>query len=535
MFATLLFAAIAASAQVREQITVEAVDVPVYVFSRGKPLRNLTKDDFELFVNGKAQPIDYFEAVDFAEPPHAAGSSEEATMLPHADLRDRRLFLLLFDLVFKHPNLASYAAAIDRGRRAAVNMVDRALPSDLFAVAAVTTRGIKFATPFLRDHDAIRRAIVQLTRSSARDALALSITPSERRFAQTWSAFSRDATTESGRMGSEDPLGDLFAATKALERDRELNLANHQIEGYGQVAARLRGLEGFKHVILFSDGYASNPAGQSRSVQAMAASFQSANASLHTVDLTPIAAGMDPATMSAASTTPQQRPSENPALLGNPNVDWFAPKPSVFGPSENEALFTMADATGGTWIHWTNQFAPALEQLSASYSAGYRLGFKPAAAHKGQNDIEVKVKNVPRGTTVSFRKGFSTTAPSKAAAPDPFVLADIIQNDTPQSGTPPAISVAGRHLEVLVPDVMLSRQFGAVSGAQVMLYVFDSKGVPVLAKQKTFNIPQRAATDRVVRQELDLAPGSYVAKVLLRAGDSLAFVKEPFRIEGSKP
>src|ERR1043165_2038162 len=188
MFATLLFAAVAASAQVREQITVEAVDVPVYVFSKGKPLRSLTKDDFELFVNGKAQAIDYFEAVDFAEPPHAAGASEEATMLPHADLRDRRLFLLLFDLVFKNPNLAAYAGAIDRGRRAAVNMVDRALPSDLFAVAAVTTRGIKFATPFLRDHDAIRRAIVQLTRSSARDALDLSITPSERRFAQTWSA-----------------------------------------------------------------------------------------------------------------------------------------------------------------------------------------------------------------------------------------------------------------------------------------------------------------------------------------------------------
>src|SRR5437660_656755 len=67
--ATLLCGAIAASAQVREQITVEAVDVPVYVFSNGKPVRHLSKDDFELFVNGKPQPVDYFETVDFAAPP----------------------------------------------------------------------------------------------------------------------------------------------------------------------------------------------------------------------------------------------------------------------------------------------------------------------------------------------------------------------------------------------------------------------------------------------------------------------------------
>src|SRR5205085_2131796 len=105
LVAFFLVGAIAASAQMREQITVEAVDVPVYVFSHGKPVRNLTKDDFELFVNGKRQPIDYFEAVDFAEipPPPAAALSEktaapEKTLLPpHTELRERRLFLLLFD------------------------------------------------------------------------------------------------------------------------------------------------------------------------------------------------------------------------------------------------------------------------------------------------------------------------------------------------------------------------------------------------------------------------------------------------------
>lgn len=173
---------------------------------------------------------------------------------------------------------------------------------------------------------------------------------------------------------------------------------------------------------------------------------------------------------------------------------------------------------------------PALGELSASYSAAYRLGFKPDGARKGHNDINVKVKNLPPGARLSFRKGFSTTVPAKGTAPDSFVLADIIQNDTPQSGTPPEVLLADGRVEVIVPVVQLSKQFGAVDGAKVMLYVFDAKGIPIVSKEKTFAIPKHADRDHVIQQKLDLPPGSYVVKVLLRVGDSLAFVKEPFVI-----
>jgi hypothetical protein len=135
---------------------------------------------------------------------------------------------------------------------------------------------------------------------------------------------------------------------------------------------------------------------------------------------------------------------------------------------------------------------------------------------------------------VSFRKGFGGTAPAKSA-PDALRLADIIQNDTPQSGTPPEIAVVGRRLDVIVPVIQLSKQFGAVDGAEVMLYVYDAHDVPVFSSVRTFTIPEHAAVDRVIEQMLDLPPGSYVAKVLLRAGDSLAFAREPFEIEPPPP
>lgn len=512
--ATLLCGALAASAQVREQITVEAVDVPVYVVNRGKPVRHLTKDDFELYVNGKPQMIDYFEAVDFTEPVPAAAATPESAPTPHAQLQDRRLFLFLFDLIYNRP------AALDRSRRAAIEMVNHALPNDLFAVATVTSgNGIVFASPFLRDRDAVRGTILKLARGRGRDALAGSIAGAEIETAQAWVTLIDPA--DAGKRGpmSEDLAPELLDLSKPEVHAREVALARDQVKMIRDLALRLRELEGFKHVILFSQGFQvdrvfpsasdntdSHLGEQFRDVSEMAAAFQSANAILHTLDLTPIATGAADVTQRSGGIRPSRIPD-----------------------SENESLLWMASVTGGKWIHWTNTYATALDELSVLCSATYRLGFKPTDARKGHNDIVVRVKNLPRGATVSFRKGFAGTSPSKGA-PDTLQIADIIQNDTPQSGTPPELTVVGRRLDVRVPVIQLSNQLGAVDGAQVMLYLFDANGVPILSREKTFTIAEHAATDRVMQQKLDLAPGKYVAKVLLRVGDSLGFVKQPFEI-----
>jgi len=505
-----LCGAIAASAQIREQITVEAVDVPVYVFAKGKPVRQLSKGDFELFVNGKPQPIDYFEMVDFTAPPPAAPASPEASPAAQPDLRDRRMFLLLFDLVFNRP------AAVDRSRRAAIHMVDQALPGDLFSVAVITQKhGIVFAIPFLRDRDAIRRAILQLSPSSGLDPLALSITGAEREMAQAWVPIANPEDGGGrGKLLNEDPLPEILDLAMTELRDRELALTKDHIETIAQLAARLREIEGYKHVILFSEGFRFDPGTLSTTfpiVDGMASAFQTADALLHTVDLTVPATG-----------------------AGDPTVRSAGTGPAVVPQSENESLLWLSAKTGGSWIHWTNLLAPALEELSASYGTVYRLGFKPAAARKGHNEIDVKVKNIPPGTKVSFRKGFVGTVPAKTA-PDALQLADIVQNDTPQTGTPPEVSVIGRRIDVIVPVIQLSKQLGAVDGATVMLYVFDTNGVPVVSSEKTFKILEHAAADRVIEQKLVLGPGSYVAKVLMRAGESLAFVKQPFEIEADQP
>src|SRR4051794_21565027 len=152
---------ISAAPQTRDKTTVEVVQVPVSVTTGGSSVRGLTRDDFTLRVNGKAQPIDYFDVIDFA-----AVSNEQLR-----DPRQRRLYVLAFDLPHTGP------ADMYRAKRAAEQYLANAQPSDYFAVALVDRYGdINFIVPFTRDRDALRRAVATFHAASPKDPLALTVT-----------------------------------------------------------------------------------------------------------------------------------------------------------------------------------------------------------------------------------------------------------------------------------------------------------------------------------------------------------------------
>lgn len=513
-----------ARAQTHESITVQVIDVPVYVFSHGKPIPNLTRDNFELYVNGKRQTIDYFDPIELATAaPVPAGARSAQTTAPIADPRVRRLFLLVFDLAYGRP------AALARAQKAAAIMVDHALPQDFFAVATYASNGANFVIPFTRDHDVIRRALLKMAPSSAHDALALSITNAERDTAEAWDPSLTPA-------GSEDPMAEIMAGFKTEERQRAKSAAKEQLADFSSLAARLKDLEGYKHVILFSEGFSSdyltgvtnNVAGPPEvdsamldAARALYSAFNAAGAHLHTVDLR-IA---DPMNLNEGGRTPQATPVY---AGGKPQST------QRFDPLANDTLFQFAAQTGGQFIHYTNDLPGALENLSATVSAGYRLGFRPVNSKKGENSIDVKVKNVPSGTTISFRKAFSTT-PDARNPSDALVLADIVQNDIPQTGTPPIFSFTTRpFIDIIIPARQLARERGGVTEATLMFYIFDAKGNVVEFREKKLSIPAVPSSDMAVRQKLIMPPGNYVAKALLRIDKSIGFAKVAFAIPAQK-
>jgi hypothetical protein len=77
----------------QEGVTVVAVEVPVRVLQKGQFIRNLTKDDFEIYENGVHQPITGFE-VRSRRISNPAGTQEEELRIQP----EKRLFLLIFNI-----------------------------------------------------------------------------------------------------------------------------------------------------------------------------------------------------------------------------------------------------------------------------------------------------------------------------------------------------------------------------------------------------------------------------------------------------
>ena len=474
-----------------ESITVEVVDVPVYVYNSNGALQNLTKNDFQLFVNGKPQSIDYFDPIDFRAP--AKSETAPAPVVPH-DIRDRRLFLLVLDCAFTRP------AALDRARKAAAAMIDASAPADYFSVATFTANnGLQLLVPFTNDHVVAKRAAMALRASSVHDPLAIAISANERETAEFIQIMDSDT---GGRAGADALESDqvLSQLTNAALKDNAAmpmrRLIEDQVTDFKEIANRLAPFAGYKHVVLMSEGFSPAAAYQEarlmQDLKSMADAFRSAGAVVDSID------------------------------LGDTSRETF----------ENDALHLMAQETGGQFIQHQNNIKDALNRISTASAVGYRLGFNvPKNARKGDNTIDVKVSNVPRGTTISFRHGFSTNV-SKPAPGDGLLLADVILNDVPQNGVAPRIAFAERpYVEVIVPvKQLLAMNGGNAVNADVMFYVFDAKRAVVEFKEKKLVIPSDAKKDMAFRDALHLPAGSYTAKALLRAGDSLGFAKQDFAI-----
>jgi len=461
-----VFLALAARAQVHEQINVEVIDVPVYVTGSA----DLKREDFQLFVNGKPQTVDYFDVIDFAAavpPPGAAAATTSAR-----DIRDRRLFLLLFDISAGDPHL------ITRASRGALAMLQNALPADFFAVATHSAlHGVELVVPFTADRDLVRRAIVALKPSEAHDPLELAITDPER-------------TSLAGNLPDDrDPLppdvAPLIDTQKEILRMPLLRIAEQEMDDLAALAPRLAPLEGYKRVLFLSRTFPV-PLGDSelfRHYETMRRAFLAANVVVDSIDLT----------------------------VNNP-----FDKGLHFG---SEGLHGLARDTGGQHIHNENPPGKAFARIADSTRRGYRLGFNmPRNAKRGFNSIEVRVRNVPADTVVSYRRGFSRGAVKPSTA-DALLLADILMNDIPQTGVGPLLHIDdAKHLEVSVPPNALAEG----GDVEVLLYIFDANGATVDFQQK------RMKSAGIVRSRVDLPAGHYVAKALLRAGDSIGFSRLEF-------
>ncbi|HEY4641876.1 MAG TPA: hypothetical protein VII75_11070, partial [Thermoanaerobaculia bacterium] len=202
-----LFAAIA-HAQVTERIDVRVVNVDVTVTSKGVPVSGLTRDDFEVFEDGKRQAISNFYTSEETRSSVKTNIAGAAANVSQPDERFRRRVLVLVD------NNHTTRHARDTALLQLEAMINDRFHGDYEWSIGVIGRGVTLVLPLSSNKTAIHEALEIIrnegTRSEAASTFAGatgregSMLPQTTTKPTTWSVFDRDFNDRLAQAGTSD-------------------------------------------------------------------------------------------------------------------------------------------------------------------------------------------------------------------------------------------------------------------------------------------------------------------------------------------
>ncbi|MDA8019253.1 MAG: VWA domain-containing protein [Thermoanaerobaculia bacterium] len=397
------------------------VEIPVFVFNRdGESVAGLTADDFEVRDGKVVRPIADFEVYDteLAVPAAPATDPTEPPSLA------RRRFLLLFDLTFSTP------VALEKARRAAREFVlDGLRPDDLAAIATFSVEyGPKLLVTFTEDRAQLARGIDGLgllRRPGQIDPLRFFIDDPGLTDSTGAGDFSGERSTI--RQALEESGFESFRAIGTYMQRGQRAYVVGRIESWAAALSRLaRSLDsvrGRKQVILFSEGFDGSlffgraPMDQDRDqsaqdrlagnlwlvdtdesygnstlqarVQEMLQEFKRSDSVLHSLDI----AGLQVGTAETLDA-------------------------SAVPTGSDDALFFLANETGGTLIEDTNRFGERLNDVLKRSKITYVLSIRPDVEWDGSfHPLKVSLKGREiqgvrsRTLEVSHRSGYYAPRP----------------------------------------------------------------------------------------------------------------------------
>lgn len=473
----------------RTEVTV--VEVPVNVLSRaGESVRGLTADDFELYDNGDRRAITQLEVIDL-DVLQPSDDTERRVMEEALPSIARRHFLFLFDLSFSSPT------AILKARLAARRFVLESLhPTDLAAVALYTLEtGPRLLVTFTPDRAQLAHAIDTLgaPRLLADNRLRTSLAgfndiADPLRFLIDSPRDSGGDLASSGLLGRD---GTNLAASREAEVLSHLRVVGKQIEksrkayergrvtawsrSLGEMAHILASVPGRKHVIYFSQGFdgrlllGRQPDNLDGDVTSDTLDIQRGN--LWMVDTDDIY-GNGSLQNDVAQMLEEFRRADciiQAVDIGGLSADSLeSDRTHRVG---QDALFYIADATGGELYEDANDFGLQLSHALERSAVTYILTFHAADIPHDGSYRRLKVKLADdRPVRISHRAGYY--------APRPF--ADIHPLEKSLLASEAIASAEPRH--DLETDVLVA-PFRAGEGRAYVPVIIEVKGDSLLAGQ----------------------------------------------------
>ena len=522
--AILLALAVVTSASAQsfsEGVQVTLVEVPVTVIDRdGKAVRNLTKDDFELYDDGKRVPVEYFDVIDMRQ-----AAADRDALLPAAATRH---FLLLFD--FANSNITSL---YHRARLAGKEFVQNQMGErDLAAVGIMTAEsGVKMLTAFTRNKSLLLNAVETFGHPKyfrAADPLMISATRPE--------AAGVTQTDIDKAIAERDAEVNRLYGIGQDEQGR--TMLKKQLDNLAGLARMLDGVSGQKQIIYFSEGFDGrlvqgeykDPAyhtitadqvfngeaykvnsddrfGGARSqkdLEKFGELFKRSDVVMHAVDVRGLRVGSDP------------RAVTNDARVSN------------------DGLFLISRPTGGSLFHNENDMAANMARLFAQQEVVYLLGFTGKSSGKAGSFHELKVK--AKGGRVSHRAGYYEGSANMSELQRTLTLAEIMTADIPMRDVHVSLAATplpgpkGTSRVPVVVEMPGPKLLEGISGnaatANLYLYAFDANNEVADFMQQRIALDLTKAGDAVrgagVRYfgTLQLPKGAYTIKALVRVDET---------------
>lgn len=426
------------------RVNVEYVEVDAIVTDRdGQFVRGLTKDDFQVFEDGKPQPISTFSIVDIpverAQRPLGASNAIEPDVKSNEQPFDGRIYAMVVD------DLHTYFGRTPRVRAAARQFIQQHLgANDLMAV--VHTAGPSDASQEFTSNKRLLLAAVDRTLGRKLDSAT--VTKTEEYFrAQSF-----------GRQ-TGDPLTDPVEAERQTNARQSLNALKNVAEWFSTVRGRRKTIlfvsEGIDYDISdFENRMASLVMDATRDTLAAAAR---GNVSIYGIDPRGLTNLADQ-TIEVGSF-----PDDTSLGLGNQSIQMEL-------LLSQSSLRQLSDDTGGFAVVNQDDFSTAFDRIVRDSSSYYAMAYYPPSDKAGKfHKIEVRVRRPD--LRVRARQGYVTPKPASPAAGKPNAKSPAAATDNLMTPKLQALLDSPLPVSGLAMKVFATPFKGAAPNASVLLGV----------------------------------------------------------------